>query len=164
RQRTALVSLAAAGRVEYKGDQYAARRGRAVEDEADGCDAAVHDPTRAPARGAAQAAAGGAASEATLRDNHRAMSHYEFVPRVLRDVSQADLSTTFLGMPLALPVMTAPMGWMYLLDPDGDVAMARAAGRMGTIHWLSSMTAEPPAEVAAAASGPLVFQLYFRGD
>ncbi len=107
---------------------------------------------------------GGAASEATLRHNHRAMSHYEFVPRVLRDVSHVDLSTTFLGLPLALPIMTAPMGSMYLLDPAGDVAMARAAGRMGTIHWLSSMTAEPPEEVAAATSGPLVFQLYFRGD
>ena len=41
-------------------------------------------------------------------------------------------------MPLALPVMIAPMGSMYLLDPEGDVAMARAAGRMGTIHWLST--------------------------
>jgi isopentenyl diphosphate isomerase/L-lactate dehydrogenase-like FMN-dependent dehydrogenase len=106
---------------------------------------------------------GGAGTEATLRDNHRAMSHYVFRPRVLRDVSQIDTSTTFLGMPLAMPIMTAPMGSMYLLDPEGDVAMARAAGRMGTIHWLSSMTAEPPEDVAAAATGPLIFQLYFRG-
>src|SRR5579885_1743907 len=68
------------------------------------------------------------------------------------------------GGAVAPPVMTAPIGAMYLLGPAGDVAMARAAGRMGTIHWLSSMTAEPPEEVAAATSGPLVFQLYFRGD
>jgi isopentenyl diphosphate isomerase/L-lactate dehydrogenase-like FMN-dependent dehydrogenase len=107
---------------------------------------------------------GGAESEATLRRNRRALAHYVFRPRLLRDVSQIDLSTTFLGLPLALPIMIAPMGSTYLLHPEGDVALARAAGRMGTIHWLTTMTASPPEEVAAAASGPLVFQLYLRGD
>jgi glycolate oxidase len=109
-------------------------------------------------------ASGGAESETTLRRNRRAMSHYVFRPRVLRDVSQIDTSTTFLRMPLALPVMIAPMGSLCLLHPDGDVAMARAAGRLGTIHWLSTMTASTPEEVAAAATGPLIFQLYFRGS
>jgi isopentenyl diphosphate isomerase/L-lactate dehydrogenase-like FMN-dependent dehydrogenase len=108
--------------------------------------------------------AGGADSEATLRNNRRAMSHYVFRPRVLRDVSRIDTSTTFLGLPLALPIMTAPMGSLYQVHPDGDLAMARAAGRMGTIHWLTTMSATTPEEVADAASGPLVFQLYFRGD
>ncbi|HZU04546.1 MAG TPA: alpha-hydroxy acid oxidase [Chloroflexota bacterium] len=109
-------------------------------------------------------ASGGAETETTLRRNRRAMGHYVFRPRVLRDVSEIDTRTTFLGMPLALPVMTAPMGSLHLLHPDGDLAMARAAGRMGTIHWLSTVTAYSPEEVAAAASGPLIFQLYFRGD
>ncbi|HLH21291.1 MAG TPA: alpha-hydroxy acid oxidase [Chloroflexota bacterium] len=108
--------------------------------------------------------AGGADSEATLRNNRRAMSRYVFRPRVLRDVSRVDLRTTFLGMPLALPIMTAPMGSLEQVHPDGDLAMARAAGRMGTIHWLTTQTASTPEAVSAAASGPLVFQLYFRGD
>jgi isopentenyl diphosphate isomerase/L-lactate dehydrogenase-like FMN-dependent dehydrogenase len=108
--------------------------------------------------------AGGADSEATLRNNRRAMSRYVFRPRVLRDVSQVDTTTTFLGMPLALPIMTAPMGSLYQVHPDGDLAMARAAGRMGTVHWLTTMSASTPEEVSAAASGPLVYQLYFRGD
>jgi len=107
---------------------------------------------------------GGAETETTLRRNKRAMSHYVFRPRVLRDVSQIDISTTFLGMPLALPVMTAPMGSLGLVHPEGDVAMARATGRMGTIHWMSTMTASVPEEVAAASEGPVIFQLYFRGD
>ena len=107
---------------------------------------------------------GGAETETTLRRNKRAMSHYVFRPRVLRDVSQIDLSTTFLGMPLALPVMTAPMGSMSLVHPDGDVALARATGRMGTIHWMSTMTASEPEAVTAASEGPVIFQLYFRGD
>ena len=91
-----------------------------------------------------------AATEATLRDNHRAMSHYVFRPRVLRDVSQIDTTTTFLGMPLALPIMTAPMGSMYLLHPDGDIALARGARRQGTMHWLSTVSSYTPEEVAEA--------------
>src|SRR3954470_7672493 len=100
---------------------------------------------------------GGSETETALQRNKRAMSHYVFRPRVLRDVSQIDTTTTFLGMPLALPIMTAPMAWLDPLGPEVDGALARAAGRMGTIHWLSSMTAEPPEDVAAAATGPLVF-------
>src|SRR5215210_7085141 len=80
---------------------------------------------------------GGSETETALRRNKRAMTHYVFRPRVLRDVSQIDISTSFLGMPLALPVRTAPMGSMVLVDPDGDAAMARATSRMGTIHWMS---------------------------
>ncbi len=115
-------------------------------------------------RGAWTYAAGGADSEATLRRNRRAFSHYVFRPRVLRDVSQIDLSTSFLGMPLALPIMIAPMGSTDRIHPEGDLALARAAGRMGTIHWLTTVSAFTPEEVAAAATGPLVYQLYFRGD
>lgn len=107
---------------------------------------------------------GGAESETTLRRNRRAMSHWEFVPRVLRDVGQIDTSTSFLGHPLALPIMIAPMGSMYLMHADGDEALARAAGRLGTIHFLTTMTASTPEAVVAAASGPLIFQLYLRGD
>jgi glycolate oxidase len=109
-------------------------------------------------------ASGGSETETALRRNKRAMSHYVFVPRVLRDVSQIDTSTTFLGMPLALPVMTAPMGSTHLLHPDGDCGLARGAGAMGTIHWMSTMAAYSPEEVAAVATGPLIYQLYFRGD
>ncbi len=107
---------------------------------------------------------GGAESETTLRRNRRAMGHYVFRPRVLRNVSEVDITSSFLGMPLAVPVMIAPMGSLCLVHPDGDVAMARAAGAQGSIHWMSTMTASTPEEVAAAATGPLIFQLYFRSD
>ena len=93
--------------------------------------AAVHDPPEL--RRAAQRnlprevwdyVSGGSETETALRRNKRAMSHYVFRPRVLRDVSQIDTTTTFLGMPLALPVMTAPMGSMHL-----------APSRAATMAW-----------------------------
>ena len=107
---------------------------------------------------------GGADTEATLRNNRRALGRYVFRPRVLRDVSHLDTTTTFLGLPLALPIMIAPMGSTDQVHPDGDLALARAAGRMGTIQWLTTVSVYTPEEVAAAATGPLVYQLYFRGD
>jgi isopentenyl diphosphate isomerase/L-lactate dehydrogenase-like FMN-dependent dehydrogenase len=107
---------------------------------------------------------GGADSEATLRNNRRALGRYVFRPRVLRDVSGIDTTTTFLGMPLAIPIMIAPMGSTDAVHPDGDLALARAAGRMGTIQWLTTVSVFTPEEVAAVATGPLVYQLYFRGD
>jgi isopentenyl diphosphate isomerase/L-lactate dehydrogenase-like FMN-dependent dehydrogenase len=108
-------------------------------------------------------ASGGAETEATLRRNRRAMGHYVFRPRVLRDVSQIDVSSSLLGLPLALPVMIAPMGSTHYFSPAGDLALARAAGRVGTIHWMSTVGANSPEEVAAVATGPLIFQLYFWG-
>ena len=107
---------------------------------------------------------GGAETETSLRRNKWAMGHYQFRPRILNDVSQVDTSTSFLGIPLDLPVMIAPMGSMYLVNPEGDVALARAVLRAGSLHWLSTMTHAPPEDVCAAGEGRVVFQLYFRGD
>lgn len=106
---------------------------------------------------------GGSDTETTLRKNTSAMKHYEFIPKVLQNVSNIDTSTNFLKIPLALPVMIAPMASLHLIHSDGDLAMARAAGRMGTIHWLSTRTAYMPEDVQLASSGPLIFQLFFRG-
>lgn len=108
--------------------------------------------------------AGGADSETTLRRNQEAMGHFEFRPRILRGLGTIDTSTTFLSLPISLPVMIAPMASLYLIDKDGDLAMARAAHRAKTIHWFTTRTAHTPEDVAKAAGGPLIFQLFWRGD
>jgi isopentenyl diphosphate isomerase/L-lactate dehydrogenase-like FMN-dependent dehydrogenase len=50
-----------------------------------------------------------------------------------------------------------------MMNPLGDVAGVRAAGRAGTIFTLSSFTGHQMTEVMAAATGPAWFQLYFLG-
>src|SRR5688572_9747144 len=64
-------------------------------------------------------ATAGAGQEVTLNRNHVALNHIAFVPRVMRDVSEVDTSTSFLGVPLSLPVMLAPVGALSLYHP-GD--------------------------------------------
>jgi isopentenyl diphosphate isomerase/L-lactate dehydrogenase-like FMN-dependent dehydrogenase len=108
--------------------------------------------------------AGGAGSEATLRRNRAALDALVLEPRVLRDVSRRDTATSFLGMPLALPVMLAPVGTISLFDAGGAATCARAAQRAGTAAFVGLLSVPSLEEVAAGADGPLVFQLYVRGD
>ncbi|GIW08743.1 MAG: alpha-hydroxy-acid oxidizing enzyme [Dehalococcoidia bacterium] len=109
-------------------------------------------------------ATGGAESETTLRRNRAAFDRLAFRPRVLRDVSRVDVTATFLGQRLALPVMLAPVGSIALFHPDGALAAARAAAAAGTLAFIGSLASPALEEVRAGCSGPLVFQLYLSGD
>jgi glycolate oxidase len=55
------------------------------------------------------------------------------------------------------------MGGMYRFHPEGDVEMARGATRYG---GLSVVAGGAPGldKIAAASTGPLIFQLYWLGD
>src|SRR5690625_2892636 len=77
--------------------------------------------------------AGGAETGATLRRNRTAMERYIFRPRVLRDVGERSTMTVFLGCPIDLPVMLAPIGSIHRFDEDGALTAARASHRSGTI-------------------------------
>ena len=107
---------------------------------------------------------GGAETERTLRRNRRHLDRLAIQQNVLVDVRAIDLRTSLLGVPLTWPVAVAPMGGLVLFHPEGDVEMARGAGRADTLQWLSGATGWPVEDVAKAASGPLMFQLYHHGD
>lgn len=107
---------------------------------------------------------GGADTETTLRRNRTAFEYVALRPRVLRDVRARDASTTFLGHPLSLPVMLAPIGGPQNYDPEGALACARAADQVGTIAFIGTLSSPAMEEVRAGSKGPLMFQLYVRGD
>ncbi len=108
-------------------------------------------------------AAGGAETETTLRRNRRALRKLAIRQRVLVDVRQVDLSTTFLGLELPMPVAIAPMGGLVLFHPEGDLEMARGAGRSGNLAVVTGVTGWPVEDVAKETAGPLLFQLYHFG-
>jgi 4-hydroxymandelate oxidase len=108
--------------------------------------------------------AGGAGDEQTLAENAAAWRRVWIRPRVMVDVSAVDPSCTLLGRRLELPLLLAPMAAQRLLHPDGELAAARAAGGAGTVYCLSTRATADLAEVAAAATGPLWFQLYVDRD
>lgn len=107
---------------------------------------------------------GGTESETTVRRNRHALDTVAFRPRVLRDVSSIDASSSFLGVKTRLPVALAPIGGLESFDPGGSATGAKAAGEFGVFHIVSSVC-QPGLEPAAeASSGPKIFQLYVRGD
>jgi len=105
--------------------------------------------------------AGGANDEITLRRNRDAWSEIALHYPVLRDVSLRDTSTTILGEKISFPVMVAPTAFHRMACAEGECAAARAAGRAGTVMVISTLSTTT---IAAAATGPLWFQLYVYKD
>ena len=107
---------------------------------------------------------GAAEDEVTARRNEAAFEDYDLLPRVLRDVSSVDLSTTVLGTPVSMPVMLAPTGMTRLFHHDGETAAARAAHRAGVVYTLSSLSTVSIEDLAKASDGPRWFQIYVWKD
>jgi len=107
---------------------------------------------------------GAAEDELTMRENHDAFSRTTFRPRVLREVGSVDLSTTLLGRPLAYPLVLAPTGFTRIVDPQGELAVARAAARANLPYTLSTMSTRSIEEVAAVSRGRKWFQVYVWRD
>ena len=107
---------------------------------------------------------GGAEDELALAENNAAYRRIKFRPRVLRDVSNIDTSTTLLGKSIPLPLVLAPTGFTRIADPEGELAVARAAARARIPYTLSTLGTRSIEEVAAAADGPHWFQVYVWRD
>jgi 4-hydroxymandelate oxidase len=100
---------------------------------------------------------GGAGEETTLRRNRRAFERWAFNPRVMSGLPAPSTATRFLGVDLALPVLTAPFGADGLFHPEGQVAVARANARAGTASIVPEAGTYPLEEVAAATPGSSLF-------
>jgi L-lactate dehydrogenase (cytochrome) len=107
---------------------------------------------------------GGAEDERTLEANVTAFARLGFNPRVLRDVSAIDTSTSMLGKPVPFPLALSPTGFTRIADPQGELAVARAAARAGVPYSLSTMGTRSIEEVAAASAGAKWFQVYTWKD
>jgi 4-hydroxymandelate oxidase len=108
--------------------------------------------------------AGGANDGITLKRNRAAYEELTLHYPVLRDVASRDMSTTILGERISFPVMVAPTAFHRLACEEGECAVARAAARAETLMVMSTLSTMTIEEVAAAASGPLWFQLYVYKD
>ena len=107
---------------------------------------------------------GGSYGEVTMGRNASDLAAIALRQRVLRDVSQMDLSTQIFGQKWALPVALAPVGLAGMNARRGEAQAVRAANKAGVPFTLSTVSACPLAEVAAAASAPFWFQLYMIRD
>ena len=107
---------------------------------------------------------GGSYGEVTLARNSSDLDAIALRQRVMRDISQIDLSTTLFGQRLAMPVALAPVGLAGLYARRGEVQAVQAAEKAGVPFCLSTVSACPIREVAGHASRPFWFQLYMIRD
>src|SRR5271170_4104216 len=104
--------------------------------------------------------ASGIDDEVTLRANRQAFLKYELRPRRLRDVSRIDMSVALFGTRWKTPIIIAPTGGNRAYDPDGEIAVARAALAGGHLNVLASAAGSSIEDVIAARQGEVWFQLY----
>ena len=106
---------------------------------------------------------GGAEGEWTLRENRRAFDDITFRPRQAVAVPACDLRTRVLGTELSMPILLAPVGYLRVMHPDGEVAAARAASKAAVGLILSTVSGYRLEDVKAASTGPVWYQLYLTG-
>jgi L-lactate dehydrogenase (cytochrome) len=107
---------------------------------------------------------GGSYDEVTLGRNQSDLREIALRQRVMRNVSQLDLSTVMLGRRSRLPVALAPIGLAGMLARRGEVQAARAARDFGVPFTLSTVSACSLEEVTRAVTDPIWFQLYMIRD
>jgi heme/flavin dehydrogenase (mycofactocin system) len=104
----------------------------------------------------------GAEKGLTYADNLAAFDEIGFAPHVAGQPSALELSTSLMGVPIALPVVISPTG-VQAVHPDAEVAVARAAAARDTAMGLSCFASKPVEEVAAA-NPKTFFQTYWCGS
>jgi L-lactate dehydrogenase (cytochrome) len=106
---------------------------------------------------------GGSYDELTLRRNVEDLQAVALKQRVLRDVSDIDLSAELFGKSWAMPVGLGPVGLAGLYARRGEVQAVKAAAAASVPMALSTVGGCSLREVAASGHVPW-FQLYFVKD
>uniref|UniRef100_A0A0A9WWN9 (S)-2-hydroxy-acid oxidase n=1 Tax=Lygus hesperus TaxID=30085 RepID=A0A0A9WWN9_LYGHE len=107
----------------------------------------------------------GACNETTLALNKSAFLKLRIKPRMLRDVSKLDTTTTILGKPVPIPIGVSPTAMQRLACPEGEVANIKAVSSTGSIYILSTLSTTSIEDVALAAPNTTKwFQLYIYKD
>lgn len=98
----------------------------------------------------------------TLTGNRDAFTRWRLRSKVLTGVGTPDLATSVAGVPLSMPVLLAPTGFLGLANWKADINAARAAEKRGTRFVVSTATTWSLEEIREASPIDHFFQLYPR--
>ena len=93
---------------------------------------------------------GAAEDEISINKARRAFREIEFQPGVLRNVADADLSTTIFGREWSMPLAIAPTGFTRMMHSEGEYGGSAAAADAGIAYTLSTMGTASMEDVARA--------------
>ncbi|XP_075167325.1 hydroxyacid oxidase [Haematobia irritans] len=107
----------------------------------------------------------GAGEQFTLNLNREAFRRLRIRPRCLRDVSCMDTTCEIFGFKLKWPLGIAPTAMQKMAHPDGEGGNAKAAGDIGSVFILSTLSTMSIEDVAKVAPETCKwFQLYVYKD
>ena len=104
---------------------------------------------------------GGAEKGVSLSAKQSAFDRLGFAPHVAGLRAERSMATNVMGLDISMPVILSPTG-VQAVDPEGEVAVARAAANRGVPMGLSSFASRSVEDVAEVNSQTL-FQLYWSG-
>lgn len=107
--------------------------------------------------------AAGAGDESSIAANAEALARCRLVSSVATGVGLPSTATNVLGFDLDMPVITAPMGPVELVDAGGASAVAEGAARAGAGTTVA-LTSAPILEECLTPRATALFQLYWWGD
>jgi isopentenyl diphosphate isomerase/L-lactate dehydrogenase-like FMN-dependent dehydrogenase len=104
--------------------------------------------------------AAGIDDEVTLRNNRQDFQKFVLRPRRLVDVSKVSTKTEILGTTYDSPIFICPIGSNKAYNPDGEIAVAKAAKAGNHLQMLSTVATTSIEDAIAARGQPIVQQLY----
>ncbi len=107
---------------------------------------------------------GAADDELTYKRNTDSFNSCDLVPNVLSGVDEIDMSTTVMGQKIDMPLYCAPTALQRLFHHEGEIGVAKAAEKFGTMFGISSLGTASIEEISSLVSTPKLFQLYVHKD
>src|SRR3954469_2735245 len=107
---------------------------------------------------------GAAEDGIAIQHNREVYRSLKIKNRVLKDVSKRSTATEIFGKRIAMPYGISPTASAGLMSDGGEVALAKAAARMGVPCTVATNSLTPMEEIVEAAGGHLWFQLYMWVD
>ena len=100
-----------------------------------------------------------------MKDNEDAFNRYKIRPRVLRDVSNLDTSTTICNTKVSFPFGFSPAASHKIAHPDGEVGTSKVAAEANICMALSShATCSLEDVIAEGAGNPYMIQFIILKD
>jgi (S)-2-hydroxy-acid oxidase len=102
----------------------------------------------------------GVDDDGTVRANREGYSRIQIRARRLINVEDIDMSVKLFGTKWNTPIVLSPVSGQKAFHPEGEVAVARAAGAKGHLMMLSTVATSSIEDALAARGGHVWQQLY----
>jgi 4-hydroxymandelate oxidase len=102
----------------------------------------------------------GVDDDGTVRANREGYSRIQIRARRLINVEDIDMSVSLFGTKWKTPIVLSPVSGQKAFHPEGEVAVARAAGAKGHLMMLSTVATSSIEDAIAARGGHVWQQLY----